>query len=380
MKHSFYRLMCKSITYCLVPAFTKAQIVADPNAAANQRATVLQTANAIPQVNIQTPSSAGISRNSYSQFDVQRAGVILNNARTATQTQLGGWVQGNPWLSAGSAKIILNEVNSSNPSQLKGYVEVAGPRAEVVIANPAGISVNGGGFINASTATLTTGTPTWSQGQIDSYRVQGGSIAVDGAGLDLRTTDYAAILARAVQVNAGIWANELKVVTGTNAIDASSLSANTRLSVVPIVGNSATPEMSLDVAQLGGMYAGKIFLLGTEVGLGVRSAGIVSASNGDLVIQNSGPLTSTGTMQAKGDLQITTQADLTNTGTLYATGSQSIHAVGNLQNSGSIASEGDAVISANGLNSSPSSSISSQGYLDIQLQSDFSPQGKLQAS
>ena len=380
MKHYFYRLMCKSITYCLVPAFTKAQIVADPNAAANQRATVLQTANAIPQVNIQTPSSAGISRNSYSQFDVQRAGVILNNARTATQTQLGGWVQGNPWLSAGSAKIILNEVNSSNPSQLKGYVEVAGPRAEVVIANPAGISVNGGGFINASKATLTTGTPTWSQGQIDSYRVQGGSIAVDGAGLDLRTTDYAAILARAVQVNAGIWANELKVVTGTNAIDASSLSANTRLSVVPIVGNSATPEMSLDVAQLGGMYAGKIFLLGTEVGLGVRSAGIVSASNGDLVIQNSGPLTSTGTMQAKGDLQITTQADLTNTGTLYATGSQSIHAVGNLQNSGSIASEGDAVISANGLNSSPSSSISSQGYLDIQLQSDFSPQGKLQAS
>jgi filamentous hemagglutinin len=83
--------MCKSITYCLVPAFTKAQIVADPNAAANQRATVLQTANAIPQINIQTPSSSGISRNSYSQFDVQHAGVILNNARTATQTQLGGW-------------------------------------------------------------------------------------------------------------------------------------------------------------------------------------------------------------------------------------------------------------------------------------------------
>jgi filamentous hemagglutinin len=187
-------------------------------------------------------------------------------------------------------------------------------------------------------------------------------------------------LARAVQVNAGIWANELKVITGTNAIDASSLLANTRPSVAPIVGNSATPEMALDVAQLGGMYAGKIFLLGTEAGLGVRSAGIVSASNGDLVIQNSGPLTNTGTMQAKGDLQITTQADLTNTGTLYATGSQSIHAVGNLQNSRSITSEGDAVISANGLSTNPSSSISSQGNLDIQLQSDFSPQGKLQVS
>ena len=72
MKHSFYRFLCKSITFCLVPAVTKAQIVADPNVASTQRATVLQTANAIPQVNIQTPSSAGVSRNSYSQFDVQR--------------------------------------------------------------------------------------------------------------------------------------------------------------------------------------------------------------------------------------------------------------------------------------------------------------------
>jgi len=189
LKHSFYRLLCKSITFCLVPAVAKAQIAADPSAAANQRPTILQTANAIPQVNIQTPSSAGVSRNSYSQFDVQRNGVILNNARTATQTQMGGWVQGNPWLSAGSAKVILNEVNSSNPSQVNGYIEVAGPRAEVVIANPAGISVNGGGFINASKATLTTGTPIWNQGQIDSYRVQGGTIGIEGDGLDLRTTD-----------------------------------------------------------------------------------------------------------------------------------------------------------------------------------------------
>ena len=380
MKHYFYRLLCKSITFCLVPAAAKAQITADPSALANQRATILQTANAIPQVNIQTPSSAGVSRNSFSQFDVQRNGAILNNARTATQTQMGGWVQGNPWLGTGSAKVILNEVNSSNPSQLNGYIEVAGPRAEVVIANPAGISVNGGGFINASKATLTTGTLNMNQGQIDNYRVQGGSIAIDGSGLDLRTTDYAAILARAVQVNAGIWANDLKVITGSNAIDAASLSANTRPLVTPIVGSSTAPEIALDVAQIGGMYAGKIFLLGTETGLGVRSAGVIGASDGNLVLQNNGPLTNSGTMQAKGDLQITTQANMTNSGTLYATGLQSINTAGNLQNNGSIVSEGDTLISANGLNSSQSSSISTQGNLDIRLQSDFSPQGKLQAS
>jgi len=364
----------------LVPAVAKAQIAADPNATANQRPTILQTANAIPQVNIQTPSSAGVSRNSYGQFDVQRKGTILNNARTATQTQIGGWVQGNPWLNAGSAKVILNEVNSSNPSQLNGYVEVAGPRAEVVIANPSGIKVNGGGFINASKATLTTGTPIFNLGQIDNYRVLGGSITVDGTGLDLRTTDYAAILARAVQVNAGIWANDLKVITGSNSMGASSLSANITPSVVAIAGSGTTPEMALDVAQLGGMYAGKIFLLGTETGLGVRSAGVIGASGGNLALHNNGPLTNSGTMQAKGDLQITTQANVTNAGTLYATGLQSITTQGNLQNNGSVVSEGDAVISANGLSGGQSSSISSQGNLDIRLQSDFSPQGKLQAS
>ncbi len=379
MKHSFYRLLCQGVTFFLVPAFTKAQIAADPSAAANQRATVLQTANAIPQVNIQTPSSAGVSRNTFRQFDIQRNGVILNNARTASQTQLSGWVQGNPWLSGGSAKVILNEVNSSNPSQLNGYLEVAGPRAEVVIANPAGIHVQGGGFINASKATLTTGTAAMTQGQIDNYRVQGGSVVIDGTGLDLRTTDYAAILSRAVQVNAGIWANDLSVVTGPNTIDASSWTTNLKNSVSPALGTSLTPTMAIDIAQLGGMYAGKIFLLGTEAGLGVRSAGVTSTRTDNLVIQNNGPVINTGTIQSKAELQITAQANVTNSGILYGTGLQSIVTPGSFQNNGTIVSEDDIVISANSLHSDPTSSISSQGNIAIRLQSDFSPQGKLLA-
>ncbi len=157
-----------------------AQVVAYRQAPGNQQPTILQTANGVPQVNIQTPSAAGVSRNVYSQFDVQNNGVILNNSRTSTATQLGGWVQGNPWLAKGSARVILNEVNSSSPSYLNGYVEVAGQKAEVVIANPSGISVNGGGFINASKTTLTTGTPILSGGNLDGYRVQGGSITVNG--------------------------------------------------------------------------------------------------------------------------------------------------------------------------------------------------------
>lgn len=280
-------MVAMGATVWLVPLHMQAQaqtvatrILAHPGAARAQQATVLTSSNGVVQVNIQTPSSAGVSRNTYSQFDVGNQGAILNNSRTNTQTQQGGWVQGNPWLATGTARVILNEVNSANPSYLQGYVEVAGQRAEVVIANPAGINVNGAGFINATGVTLTTGTPVLGNGNLDSYRVQGGSIRVDGAGLDTRSADYTAVLARAVQVNAGIWANRLQMVTGTNDIATGSLGSDAAIQSAPLAGTGAAPAYAVDVSQLGGMYAGKITLVGTEAGLGVRNAGLVQASSG----------------------------------------------------------------------------------------------------
>ncbi len=114
------------------------QIIGAPNVPGKQRPIVLPAPNGVPVVQIQTPSAAGVSRNVYSRFDIEQRGAILNNSRTNVQTQLGGWVQGNPYLATGPARIILNEINSGNPSYLQGPVEVAGQRAEVVIANPAG--------------------------------------------------------------------------------------------------------------------------------------------------------------------------------------------------------------------------------------------------
>ncbi len=354
-----FAVLCSigAVLWALPVPNAHAQVVAYRQAPGSQQPTILQTANGVPQINIQTPSAAGVSHNVYSQFDVQSNGVILNNSRTNVQTQLGGWVQGNPWLATGSARVILNEVNSSNPSYLNGYVEVAGQRAEVVIANPSGINVNGGGFINTSKATLTTGVPVVNGGSLDGYRVQGGSIAVNGNGLDLSTTDYASILARAVQVNAGIWANELKVVTGANQIDASSLAANTTPVTTTITSTGAVPSFALDVAQIGGMYAGKIHLIGTEQGLGVRTAGTIGSTGGDLVLQNNGWLTTTGALQATANLQITTQGNITNSGTLYASKDQTLSATGSLTNSGVIAAQGNTSISANSLSSTSASVV-----------------------
>lgn len=288
--------------------WAQAQVIADPNAAAALRPQVLSSASGTPQVNIQTPSAAGVSRNVYTQFDVNSRGVILNNSTANVQTQLGGWVQANGNLAGGSARVILNEVNSSAASQLRGFVEVAGQKAEVVIANPAGISVNGGGFINANAVTLTTGAPLMNGGNLDGYRVTGGSISIDGAGLDTSGAAYTRILARAAQVNAGIWAQDLKVVTGAHQ---SNADASTVSAIAPAPGSA--PAYALDVAALGGMYAGKIMLIGTEAGLGVNNAGSLAASNGDLVLLADGQLTNRGVLDGR-----TTQVqvhDLQNLGT-----------------------------------------------------------------
>ena len=123
--------------------------------------TSLDTApNGVPIVNIANPNPRGLSHNTYRQFNVDKSGLILNNARqNVVNTQLGGQIFGNSHLNA-PAKVILNEVTSTNSSVLKGFTEVAGQRADIVIANPNGISVNGAGFINSSRVTLSTGVPT----------------------------------------------------------------------------------------------------------------------------------------------------------------------------------------------------------------------------
>ena len=330
-------------------------IVADPSAPGNQQAIILQSASGVPLVNIQTPSAAGVSRNVYTQFDVSSQGAILNNSSGNAQTQLGGWVQGNPNLAGGTARVILNEVNSSNPSLLNGYVEIAGSRAQLIIANPSGISCDGCGFINATRSTLTTGTPIMSNGNLLGYRVGGGNISISGNGLDARQADYTDLIARAVQVNAGIWANTLNVTTGTNQInvDASgnTTSNTTSTSVIsPNTNAGSTPAFALDIAALGGMYAGKIHLIGTEAGLGVRNAGELGASVGEFTLTNDGQLVNTGKISAQGAASLTTTGAIDNTGaSIAAKGALNIESSRLTNTQGSLVSIGNMTINTGAL-------------------------------
>ncbi|SEL90289.1 filamentous hemagglutinin [Roseateles sp. YR242] len=349
------RPLCFSILLALgaVGTAANAQIVADPNAPKNQQPTVLNSANGVPLVNIQTPSAAGVSRNTYSQFDVNSQGAILNNARNSTQTQLGGYVQGNPWLANGTARVILNEVNASNPSQLRGYVEVAGDRAQVVIANAAGISCDGCGFINANQVTLTTGTPLLNGGSLEGYRVEQGAVSISGGGLDASRVDYTDIIARSVQVNAGIWAQTLKVSAGANEVSAD------HAQVAALAPSGPAPSYAIDVAALGGMYAGKITLVGTEAGVGVRNAGQIGASAGDVVVTADGRLENSGRITASAGVRADTNGGVANIGTLYAQGDTQLTTRGAVDNTGVIAAQGQTSVTAAGAHGSVNSGAGS---------------------
>ena len=317
----------------MVHSVSAADIVADHGAPGHQQPTITQTASGIPQVNIQTPSAGGVSHNTYSQFDVSHQGVILNNSHKNVQTQLGGMVAGNPWLAKGEARIILNEVNSRNPSQLNGFVEVAGKKAQVVIANPAGISCDGCGFINANRATLTTGQPQMKNGSLTGFSVERGEIQITGKGMDASRTDYTDIIARSVKINAGIWAQDLKVTTGRNNVDIAHGQTEKKAADA-----SSQPQVALDVSSLGGMYAGKIRLVGTETGVGVRNAGHIGAQAGAVTLTADGRIENSGSISAKTDVHLATTRELHNSGSVYAGQDTQIQSDGVFTHTGSVAS------------------------------------------
>ncbi|TCV95071.1 two-partner secretion domain-containing protein, partial [Biostraticola tofi] len=327
----------------------QAGIQADARSPGNEQPIIIGSANGIPLINIQTPSEGGVSRNSYRQFDVDGRGAILNNSRQDISTQLGGMVQGNPMLAGGEARIILNEVHSRDPSLLNGHIEVAGQRAQVVIANPAGISCSGCGFINAYRATLTTGQALMAEGRLTGYDVDRGEIVIQGTGLSNGDgQNYTDIIARSLSVNAELNASDLAITLGRNRVD-----ADNRRFEKKSADDSAPPRLALDVASLGGMYAQQIRLIGTEDGVGVHNAGTVGAQAGAVIITTDGRIENSGRVGGKTDLALTSSLDIDNRGGLQIEGNATLKAGNAIYNSGSLHVLGNASLTAgNGIDNS----------------------------
>ena len=321
-------------------AWAEAPILPDTKAPGNWYPLVQETANGIPLVNISAPTAGGVSRNDYERFNIPTKGAILNNSYTLSKTELAGYVQGNANMAQGPAKIIVNQVTSGNPTTMNGFLEVAGHKADVIIANPNGITVNGGGFINTARAILTTGKPEYdNKERLKDFRIDNdATILITGNGLNGKKADTLELYTRAAEIKAAIFGNTVHVTTGANVID-----ANTG-KVTAIEGKGKKPEIAIDVKDLGGMYAGRIFLIGNEKGLPIDIKGAIESQH--MVLDNQGNLYHAGTTHSMEDMTIHAK-DIRNTGTMASSRHMTLQADGQITNNKTIGSVGNMAITAN---------------------------------
>ncbi|AYF50015.1 filamentous hemagglutinin N-terminal domain-containing protein [Pseudomonas fluorescens] len=309
-----------------------------------------QAANGVSIVNIAAPNGSGLSHNQFKDYNVGANGLILNNATNRTEsTQLGGIILGNSNLNGRAASTILNEVNGGSPSQLRGYTEVAGQSAHVIVANPYGITCNGCGFINTPQATLTTGKAVIGNGQVGRYQVDQGSVSIEGAGLNVNNIDRFEIITRSAKINAEIQAKNLTIIAGANDVDAKTLKTTARAA-----DPATAPQLAIDSSALGGMYAGAIKLVSSEAGVGVKLDGKMLASGGDMQLDANGHLSlvqataaeavvikaqsldAQGKIYAGTRVEATTQGTLTNRSAIAAQDSVALTSAGQLENLGMI--------------------------------------------
>ncbi len=237
-------------------------------------------------VNI-APAIAGVSQNTYSRFDVGGAGATLNNVGI-------------------NARTIVNQVTSTNPSLIMGEVAVAGPRANVVLANPNGITVNGGSFVNVGHLALSTGQVSFTDVQIAPGVLQRnvnldtsrGSIVVGPQGLSgaLIALD---LLARNISVQGPVTntfsshtavtrltagASKAMIDTGLSPTD----NSHEWLQLSPSAEPRTASQYAIDITAAGSLSSGRIELIVTDKGPGVRSAGALNATYGDFVLTSNG--------------------------------------------------------------------------------------------
>lgn len=178
------------------------------------------------------------------------------------------------------------------------------------------------------------------------YRVKGSKVTVGQKGMDNSQSDYTDIIADKAEIKGGVWSKKgIKVTTGKNNVD------RTNDSVV-YVGNKNTDNTdrssdtqsenqsySVDVSQLGGMYAEKIHLVDNGQGLGVRNAGHIGASAGDVKIDSQGKVINSGTISSTQQADINAKKSIENTGKIETKqGNVSLRSKANVAQHGSIVS------------------------------------------
>lgn len=282
-----------------------------------------RAANNVPIVNIAAPNAGGLSHNKFENYNVNPSGLILNNAigsqNGVIQTQIGGLINDNANLvNSGAASVILNEVTSNNISQINGYTEIAGKKADLVLANPNGFVMNGSGFINVSRFTAVVGSANqFNPNPNDlTFRLSDNAYAVThgflpkltimGAGIDLENTTSTDLVANVMNIVAPIYG-------GTNDVNLRTGDASFNYFTKGVTSDNTTPgsnlpdEVAIDASALGKIQAGRIFIVATKEGFGIKYSGDLLASRAGITIDNQGNIDYNNIASEVGNIEVTSQ-------------------------------------------------------------------------
>ena len=298
--------------------------------------TVSTAANGHQTVNI-APTVAGVSNNTYSSFNVDAAGASLNNVGI-------------------NARTIVNQVTSTNPSIISGRIDVLGSRANVILANPNGITVNGGSFVNTGRVALTTGHVSFK----DTVPVAGiperdivldtstGTIVVGPQGLASALIGLD-LIAKNVQINGPLTNGftsqtaYVRAVAGNSNVTLNTAvspndNSNDWLTLSPSTSAATANSFAIDITAAGSLTSGRVQLIVTDRGPGVRSAGPMNASLGDFTLSSNGSVqfaNTTLTAQNNLDLQVQDSVTLSDTKLKANSGSATLSASGAVSLTGS---------------------------------------------
>ncbi|MDR0423592.1 MAG: filamentous hemagglutinin N-terminal domain-containing protein, partial [Rickettsiales bacterium] len=304
-----------------------------------------RTQNGTPVININTPSQGGVSANYYKDFNVNKENLIFNNYQGEVgNSQLGGALYGNPNFNktgVKEAEIILNEITTNRISSINGYIEVFGKKADLIIANPNGIMVSGGGFINTSRLSLITGksSPNGTldqNGNLNPFLLSkdpNATITIVGInifdknnnliaynlGIDATDVNYIDLMGRIMEINGDIYGSdntEINIKTGNDKATYYKDKGFQVNSTNTKETEDTKPQFAIDSTAMGGIYAGKINIISTEDGVGVVNRGDLVSSidninfdvNGNIILED----TNLQTLNQEAKIKIQNKSDKNN--------------------------------------------------------------------
>jgi len=374
--------LCLLLLLSPAAAFAQPGVVVDSAAHANNpKPPTVEQIKGVEMLNIAAPSAGGVSHNKLLQLNVNERGLILNNLTVGDYSPdvksvlVGQNIGPNTNLGNSYARIILNEVTGTTPSQLKGYTEIYGRTADYILANPNGIVASGAGFINVNRLTMITGKPHMENGEIRSFTLSPvGIIKIENGGehqfgLHIGASK-AELVANMIKIAGSIYAlGALELKTGDDTFDYKTGEVTSK--------PGSRVEVAVDSIALGGMYAGSIRIHASQTGMGVNIGSDMLADTSDIEITADGNIAYKDAAAA-GNIRIASaNNDVKQTeGFTFAVNKTEIKAGGN------IILDGDSVISQNVILISGKDIVQNRGFIfadkasltsgkDITLQGDY---------